>query len=262
MARSRRLLRSYFDRLYEAMCEQRYEVQLQLVEPNPQALMLDCGCREGDNSVRMAQCMGTQQIVGLDYIHSALRLAQGKGIKPIQSNLNNSIPVKTDSIDVIIATDVIEHLINPAIFVKEMYRVLKPSGYMILDTPNLASWHNIFALIIGIQPFSGPNITSMEDSDLPMVKQMHRSTHGLEEEGEYQEHDEMELTRHIVVIAYRSLVNLLKKEGFAIDRVYGFGYYPFPPFLARLLQRIDVRHTHHLIIKARKAAWTSATHAD
>ncbi len=67
-------------------------------------------------------------------------------------------------------------------------------------------------MLIGIQPFSGPNITTMEDSDIDIVRKMHRLTHGLNEEGEFQEHSELELTRHIVVIAYNSLINLLKGQ--------------------------------------------------
>jgi hypothetical protein len=62
----------------------------------------------------------------------------------------------------------------------------------------------------------------------------------------------LELTRHIVVIAYNSLINLLKKAGFVIEKEYGFGYYPLPPFIAHFLQRFDIRHTHHLVIKTRK----------
>ncbi|MFZ0531648.1 MAG: class I SAM-dependent methyltransferase [Anaerolineales bacterium] len=242
----------YFDSLYESMCEDRYSIQLQLVETNSNSLMLDCGCREGDNTLRMARQIGTHHIIGLDYIYSALYRAGKTGIFCIQSNLNDSIPLQNDSVDIILATDVIEHLIKPAVFVKEMFRVLKPSGYMILDTPNLSSWHNIFALLIGIQPFSGPNITTMEDSDIDIVRKMHRVTHGLNEEGEFQEHSELELTRHIVVIAYNSLINLLKRAGFVIEKEYGFGYYPLPPFIAHFLQRFDIRHTHHLVIKTRK----------
>lgn len=234
------------------MCDERYTIQLKLVEPDLNALILDCGCREGDNARRMADQIGTNKIIGLDYILSALFHAGKRGIVCIQSNLNDSIPLQNDSVDMILATDVIEHLINPSVFVKEMFRVLKPSGYTILDTPNLASWHNIFALLVGVQPFSGPNITTMEDSDLEIVKKMHRVTHGLEEEGEFQEHNDLELTRHIIVIAYRSLINLLKKSGFTIEKEYGFGYYPLPPFIAHFFQCFDISHTHHIVIKARK----------
>jgi ubiquinone/menaquinone biosynthesis C-methylase UbiE len=250
--RFQQVIRWYFDRLYQAMCVERYSVQLQLVEPYPYALLLDCGCREGDNTIRLSQRIGNQKNFGLDVIPSALLQASKKGIVCVQSNLNKSIPLQTETFDLIVGTDVIEHLINPTVFVKEMFRVLKPNGYMILDTPNLASWHNIFALLLGVQPFSGPNITTMEDSDIGLVKQMHRATHGLQEDGEFYEHGEQELTRHIIVIAYNSLTKLLKDAGFQIEKSYGFGYYPFPSFLAHFFQRVDIRHTHHLLIKARK----------
>jgi ubiquinone/menaquinone biosynthesis C-methylase UbiE len=248
----KKILHHYFDSLYEAMCDERYLTQKNLVEYNMNAILLDCGCREGDNALRIAQQIGTHQLIGLDYVHSALNRASKRGIFCIQSNLNENIPLYNESVDMILATDVIEHLINPSTFVKEMFRVLKPSGYIILDTPNLASWHNIFALLIGIQPFSGPNITTMEDSDLDFVRTMHRVTHGLNEDGEFQEHSELELTRHIIVIAYNSLVNLLRKTGFIIEKAYGFGYYPLPPLMAHIFQRIDIRHAHHIVVKARK----------
>ena len=117
---------------------------------------------------------------------------------------------------------------------------------------NLASWHNIFALLIGRQPFSGPNITNMEDAEVAIVRELHRSDHGLPEEGIQAEPGEPELTRHIVVIAYRSLVELVQRQGFRIESKRGFGYYPFPPLLARGLQRLDPAHAHHTCIKAVK----------
>jgi hypothetical protein len=61
-----------------------------------------------------------------------------------------------------------------------------------------------------------------------------------------------DLARHIVVMAYVSLLNQVRKLGFQLEEVRGFGYYPFPPLLAKLLQSIDTRHTHHILIKARK----------
>jgi ubiquinone/menaquinone biosynthesis C-methylase UbiE len=247
-----KLLQGYFNSLYLAMRNERRNSQEILMEFNPKAILLDCGCREGDNTLLLARKIGTGKVIGLDYNFSALCQAKKQSISPIQSDLNRSIPLEDNSVDIITASDVLEHLINPNEFALEMFRVLKPGGYIVLDTPNLASWHNIFALLIGVQPFSGPNITTMEDSDVDMVRRMHRSTHGLSEEGAFEEHGEKELTRHIVVVAYISLIRLLKSTGLQIEKAYGFGYYPFPVFLARLLQRIDIRHTHHLLIKARK----------
>ena len=248
----RHLLQRYFDWLYFAMRDERRLAQLSLVDFNPEAVLLDCGCREGAGSVAIAQKMGTRKIIGIDFNFNALSLAAKRNILPLRANLNGCIPLANNTVDVILASDVLEHLVNPGVFVTEMYRVLKPAGYIILDTPNLASWHNIFALLLGIQPFSGPNITTMEDSDLELVRRMHRTTHGLPEQGEFTQHDQEELTRHIIVVAYVSLIRLLKRVGFMVAKAYGFGYYPLPVFLARLFQRIDIRHTHHMLIRATK----------
>lgn len=245
-------LRSYLDSLYFAMRNARRSSYRQMLEIKPMGWLLDCGCRDGANTIELAQITQVQKTIGLDYNLKVLKQASAKGITPLQADLNRCIPLIESSIDVIIATDVLEHLVDPYTFVGEMYRVLKPGGYILLDTPNLASWHNIFALLIGFQPFSGPNITTMEDADITIVRQMHRATHGLEENGEYNDHAEKELTRHIVVVAYASLLKLLKRRGFVIEQVRGFGYYPLPPPIACLFQRLDPRHTHHIVIKARK----------
>lgn len=248
----RQLVKKYLNHIYKAEGRERRNTQEQLMKHDPSAIVLDCGCREGDNTIRMTSRIGSQRIIGLDYTASVLSLAAQKGVIPIRTDLNDCIPLASESVNVIFASDVIEHLINPAVFVSELYRVLRPGGYMILDTPNLASWHNIFALLIGLQPFSGPNITNMEDAELGIVREMHRSDHGLPEEGDNTEHQQQELTRHIIVIAYRSLLNLITKNGFRIILKRGFGYYPFPPFLARMFQRIDPAHSHHILIKAIK----------
>ena len=248
----RRLLKRYLMNIYKAEGAERRSIQATLMESNPNAVVLDCGCREGDNTIRMTRGIGSNCIIGLDFTSSVLKLAALKGIIPLRANLNVPIPLSSESVDVIFASDVLEHLVNPNVFVGELYRVLRPGGYLVLDTPNLASWHNIFALVIGLQPFSGPNITNMEDSDLALVREMHRTDQGLPEEGETVEHNQQELTRHIVVIAYRSLLKLVRRHGFEITIKRGFGYYPFPPFIARVMQRVDPAHSHHILIKVVK----------
>ena len=248
----RAIAKRYFDSLYRAMSAERHAAQKSALEYDPEALLLDCGCREGHHTIELAQQVGTERIIGLD--HNLRVLSQGArlGIATLQADLDFSIPLTNNSVAVVIASHVLEHLINPDTFVAEIYRVLQPGGYVVLDTPNLASWHNIFALLIGVQPFSGPNITTMADSDIELVRQMHRSSNDLSEDNRRKVPCERETSRHIVVVAYVSLLRLLRRHGFQIEIARGFGYYPLPPFLARLFQRIDPRHTHHLQIRARK----------
>jgi ubiquinone/menaquinone biosynthesis C-methylase UbiE len=58
----------------------------------------------------------------------------------IKHDLNNGLPFKNNSFDVVIALEVLEHLYNPYAMMKEIKRVLKPSGYAIIAMPNTASW--------------------------------------------------------------------------------------------------------------------------
>jgi len=46
-----------------------------------------------------------------------------------------NIPVENDSFDVIICTEVLEHVPDPIIAIKEMSRILKPGGIILITTP-------------------------------------------------------------------------------------------------------------------------------
>jgi SAM-dependent methyltransferase len=250
----RRSLQSYLQWIYEVSRDARLHYLEQQIDVDSTAHLLDCGCREGEGSLVIAAQAGTRHISGIDYTFSVLKQAHLHGIIAICADLNVPIPLKSGTYDVIYASNLIEHLVDPALFIAEAYRMLRPGGYLVVDTPNLASWHNIFALLIGRQPFSGPNLTNMEDAEVAIVRELHRTDHGLPEEGPSLEHGEQELTRHIVVVAYHSLLDLLRTKGFHILSARGFGYYPLPPLLARLFERIDPAHAHHTCVKAVRPA--------
>lgn len=42
--------------------------------------------------------------------------------------------------DIITMTDLIEHVLDPVFFLKEVNRILKPEGYILIITPNFHSW--------------------------------------------------------------------------------------------------------------------------
>jgi ubiquinone/menaquinone biosynthesis C-methylase UbiE len=249
---SMNILKKYFNYIYKSASNERHANERKSLEHDPDVTFLDLGCREGDNTLTISSALGTSKIIGIDFNQRGLVEASSRGIRAIKADLNYPLPIINESVEVAFASNVIEHLYNPLLFVREINRVLKPKGTVVLDTPNLASWHNIFALLIGIQPFSGPNITNMEDADLSVVRALHRVDHNLPEEGGNVEHSEQELTKHIVVIAYRSLLKLFRENGYQIVSARGFGYFPFPPFLARVLQRLDISHAHHITVKAIK----------
>ena len=64
-------------------------------------------------------------------------------------DLNTQIPLPDCSVNLVLAFDVLEHLIEPRVAANEMYRVLKPGGTVIIETgvydsgigPFLAGWN-------------------------------------------------------------------------------------------------------------------------
>ena len=55
-------------------------------------------------------------------------------------------PLGNSSVDVITALDFIEHIVDPENFARECFRVLKPSGEVFINTPNIRFWKHIDAL--------------------------------------------------------------------------------------------------------------------
>jgi 2-polyprenyl-3-methyl-5-hydroxy-6-metoxy-1,4-benzoquinol methylase len=71
-----------------------------------------------------------------------------ESINWLTGDLNNSLEVPDHSFDVIVSSEVIEHLENPRAIAREWFRLLKPNGTLILSTPNNESWRSLMALLI------------------------------------------------------------------------------------------------------------------
>jgi len=245
------LSRRYFDCIYRDMVRKRLRAQLEHVQTQAAEVFLDLGCHVGYNTNRVRKVLCPKQTLGLEFDHLSIQEARDRGIDVARHDLNQPLPLRSNSVDVVTAFDVLEHLVETWQVITEIYRVLKPGGFVLIDCPNLAAWHNIFALVLGLQPSSGPHLISIVDSDLGFVEDMHRRDHNLSEQ-QVEVASTSKMHRHIVIPAYRSLRRVLVKAGFEIENSWGFGYYPFPPVISDWLCRIDVSHAHHFIIKARK----------
>ncbi len=70
--------------------------------------------------------------IGLDL---KLKPQPDKKIKLIRCNLDESIPLRSNTIEVITSLAVLEHLTNPTNNLKEAYRILRKGGLLILTTP-------------------------------------------------------------------------------------------------------------------------------
>lgn len=102
--------------------------------------LLDIGC--GNMPYREYLLSLNQEIV--EYI--GLDFPAGKYADLIRPDLTWDgaiIPIKEDSVDCAIATEVLEHCPEPATVLAEICRVLKPDGILLVTTPFLWPLHDI-----------------------------------------------------------------------------------------------------------------------
>jgi methionine biosynthesis protein MetW len=123
-----------------------------LLEYNNQATLLDVGCGDGKLTLNAANAIGTTKIYGIDIIDETIERAKASGIDIRRADLNHKFPFENESFDVVLASEIIEHLSNTDSFLREIYRILRAGGYTIISTPNLSSWPNIIFLLFGKQP--------------------------------------------------------------------------------------------------------------
>ena len=98
------------------------------------------------------------EVHGVDIMEDALKIALEKGVKVHLLDLNNinQLPFKDNSFDIVIATDILEHLFDPMKILIEMRRILKESGFGIISVPNHFFWKMRLRILFGgdiILPF-------------------------------------------------------------------------------------------------------------
>lgn len=96
--------------------------------------ILDAGCRDGTLTKYL---IDNNTVIGCDIDDAALlQCRQNLGINTCHADLNQSLPFRDDSFDVVVAAEVIEHLSVPENLVQEAARVLRKDGIFIGTVPN------------------------------------------------------------------------------------------------------------------------------
>lgn len=75
--------------------------------------------------------------------------AVSKGNTFICANVDvDGIQCDRETIDLVVALDFIEHIMDPEKFARECHRVLKPGGQVLINTPNIQFWRHLHSLVI------------------------------------------------------------------------------------------------------------------
>jgi len=95
-------------------------------------LILDYGCGTGGNTPALAE-FGT--VIAMEPEPSAIRLAQKRGTAKCCRGIGTMVPFGAAVFDVVVASDVLEHIERDAEAVREIARVVRPGGVAIVTVP-------------------------------------------------------------------------------------------------------------------------------
>jgi len=125
---------------YNAGLAGRYNISANIIFQNCRNpnLIIDIGCGDGVFTVWLAKFYKNSTVIGFDTDETAIKLAKEKTSKLSFTNLSfvcgNAFDYAKEA-DLIVATDVIEHLYNPIEFMIHCFNILTHGGYLFLSTP-------------------------------------------------------------------------------------------------------------------------------
>jgi SAM-dependent methyltransferase len=175
--------------------------------------IVDVGCGDGSATHLVSSLDPRNTVIGVDWSATALAQARARGLLVVQGGVDTSgLPLPDGCADVVIMSELIEHLVDTDTAVDEVRRVLRPGGVLLLSTPNLAAWFNRGLVGLGIQPvFSEVSL---------------RGIYG---------RPGSQVVGHLRLFTRRALVELLRANGFTHVTVAGARYHDVP----RPLRAID-----------------------
>jgi SAM-dependent methyltransferase len=247
-------LKHYAESSFEDWVNWEIEQFLSLLpEPDIGLRLLDLGCGDTQFTQRVASELQIppENVVGVDAFDS-----EEHEIRVVAGNLNDKLPFDDSSFDVVISHFSLEHLYNPALFLKEIFRVLTADGCAVVGTDNLAAWPNILSLVFGWQPFSSTHSIGESRCGNPLA--LRSSDWFCSEEitsGDTSDADAWRSTgefSHNKVLAYRGMMDAYEEAGFVVEAVRGAGYFPFKGSVAKFAAKADRWHAHFVVTRIRK----------
>jgi len=99
-------------------------------EPRP-GRVLDVGCGTG----LMLRRLKRWDPAGLDFSALSMHFCHKRGVHRLMRGDVVKLPIASNSIDLILALDLIEHIERDDLMIREFHRVLRPGGYLMATVP-------------------------------------------------------------------------------------------------------------------------------
>jgi 2-polyprenyl-6-hydroxyphenyl methylase / 3-demethylubiquinone-9 3-methyltransferase len=128
---------------------------------NEGAILVDLGCGGGLLAPHLAG-KGYRHI-GVDLVRSGLEQARSHGVDAVRADVCR-LPFATGCADVVSAGELLEHVADMPGTIAEACRILRPGGWLVLDTLNHTGLASLLAVHIGERLL--PSIRGMHDPAL------------------------------------------------------------------------------------------------
>lgn len=115
--------------------------------------MLDLGCGFGGMTRLVANFFSATEAYGADMNSDRLKVAESRSLQTVKTDIEvDKLPFPPNYFDLVMSLGVIEHLRYYDNLISESYRIIKAGGYFLLSWPNLGSYTQRIALLLGYQP--------------------------------------------------------------------------------------------------------------
>jgi SAM-dependent methyltransferase len=118
------------------MVYRRKEKELRKIGTSCHGLVLDIGCAD---KIISNYLVSGQEYIGLDYYKTAMNWY---GSEPHVFGDAQVLPIADSVVDTVLLLDVLEHLPRPNDCMKEIFRVIKPGGRLIVQVPFVYPIHD------------------------------------------------------------------------------------------------------------------------
>lgn len=169
--------------------------------------VLDIGAGHGDDLLLVKKFNSRAECNGIEIYEPYAEELRKKGIIVHSLNIEyDKYPFDSESLDLVIANQIIEHVKEIYWMFHEISRILKTGSNLIIGVPNLAAFHNRVLLLLGKQPSCIQNNSAHVRG----------------------------YTRHDLL----KLLNTCFEGGYKLKAFRGSNFYPFPSLIAKPLSRI------------------------
>lgn len=143
---------------------------------------------------------------GVEISQYVVELMREKGFDMYRTDINEEpLPFDDNSFNLVVSMDVIEHVICPVTFMKEVYRVCEPGGHALISTANSRTFKAVYRLLVhGRFPWTSEGNSGWDSG-------------------------------HLHYFTSRDVAHLGRGAGFSIERIEGASLFPpgFRGFLKR-----------------------------